>query len=308
MSRDHTVSGRRQSPQETEYLAPETLIEISHREHVDGISFTYNEPTLWVEYAERVMTLAKEAGLATNWVTNGYLTSETLDSVGQWLDAFRVDIKGFSETTYRRIGGITDYREILETIKRAKRRWGMHVELVTNIIPGVNDDRAELTNLARWIVRELGPDTPWHLTRFVPHHQWTGYPNHTRRDPRGHLSDGPTGRDQLPLSRQRIRPSPYEYLLSGVSRAPDRSAGTAEILMMMPGESRARNAALPCRDGSKKGPDRFRGQARYMKKPFSPMENGFLVGQVHSTASITRIGQAPPSLLREEWRGRGSPA
>jgi pyruvate formate lyase activating enzyme len=161
---------------DTEYLAPEVLIEICHRERVDGISFTYNEPTLWVEYAQRVMTLAKEAGLMTNWVTNGYLTSDTLDYVGQSLDAFRVDIKGFSEKTYRHICGIVDYRDILEAVMRARFRWKMHVELVTNIIPGVNDGLDELGNLVRWIVREVGADTPWHITRFFPHHQWTGYP------------------------------------------------------------------------------------------------------------------------------------
>jgi pyruvate formate lyase activating enzyme len=162
---------------ETEYLAPEVLIEISHRERVDGLSFTYNEPTLWVEYAQRAMTLAKEAGLSTNWVTNGYLTSDTLDYLGQSLDSFRVDIKGFSEKTYRLIGGIVDYRDILEAVLRARRRWGMHVELVTNIIPGVNDRLAELTDLVRWIVREVGTDTPWHITRFSPRHQWAGYPS-----------------------------------------------------------------------------------------------------------------------------------
>ncbi|MBN2223920.1 MAG: AmmeMemoRadiSam system radical SAM enzyme [Deltaproteobacteria bacterium] len=161
---------------QAEYLAPEVLIEISHRERVEGLSFTYNEPTLWVEYAQRAMTLAKEAGLSTNWVTNGYLTSDALDYVGNCLDAFRVDIKGFSEKTYRLIGGIVDYRDILEAVRRAKLRWGMHVELVTNIIPGVNDDRRELTNLVGWIIRELGAGTPWHITRFTPQHQWSGYP------------------------------------------------------------------------------------------------------------------------------------
>lgn len=176
----YCVQGRGEKLQ-TEYLAPEVLIEISHRERVDGLSFTYNEPTLWAEYAQRAMTLAKEAGLATNWVTNGYLTSDTLDYVAQALDSFRVDIKGFSEKTYRLIGGIVDYREILEAVKRARHRWGMHIELVTNIIPGVNDDRGELADLVRWIIRDVGADTPWHITRFSPAYQWSGYP-HTSID------------------------------------------------------------------------------------------------------------------------------
>jgi len=162
---------------ETEYLAPEVLIEISHRERADGLSFTYNEPTLWVEYAQRAMVLAKEAGLSTNWVTNGYITSDALDYVGQSLDAFRVDIKGFSEKTYRRIGGIVDYRDILEAVMRAKSRWRMHVGLVTHVSPGVNDDVGELADLVRWIVREVGAVTPWHITRYYPRHKWTGYPS-----------------------------------------------------------------------------------------------------------------------------------
>ncbi len=160
----------------TEYLAPEVLIEISHRERTDGLSFTYNEPTLWVEYAARGMALAREAGLWTCWVTNGYLTSDALDFIGQHLDVFRVDIKGFSEKTYRKIAGIVDFREILEMVKRARHRWGIHVELVTNVIPGVNDDRDELRRLVGWIVKEVGPDTPWHITKFTPHYRWDSYP------------------------------------------------------------------------------------------------------------------------------------
>ncbi|MBN1883055.1 MAG: AmmeMemoRadiSam system radical SAM enzyme [Deltaproteobacteria bacterium] len=155
--------------QYTEYLAPRAMIEIAVRERTDGISFTYNEPTLWIEYATDCMEAARKAGLLTNWVTNGYLTVESLDLIGPWLDSFRVDIKGFSQKTYRSVAGIDDFRGIMDICVRAKRKWDMHVELVTNIIPGRNDDPEELSAIARWIARELGDDTPWHVTRFHPH-------------------------------------------------------------------------------------------------------------------------------------------
>lgn len=97
------------------------------------------------------------------------LTREALDAIGPYLDVFRVDIKGFSTTSYNKIGHITDFSPILEATKRAKEKWQMHVEIVTNIIPGFNDDEAELEGIADWIYAELGPFTPWHLTRFFPY-------------------------------------------------------------------------------------------------------------------------------------------
>ena len=161
---------------ETEYISPQLLIEISMRERVKGISFTYNEPTLWLEYAERSMALAKGAGLLTNFVTNGYMTVEALDLIGQNLDSISVDIKSFSEESYRKITGIYDYTEILEVVMRAKKKWGIHVELITNVIPGVNDNMEELSRLVDWIIMEMGAETPWHITRFFPHYKWDNIP------------------------------------------------------------------------------------------------------------------------------------
>ncbi len=82
---------------------------------------------------------------------------------------FRVDIKGFSDATYKRIGHIAATAGILEAVCRA-RSYGIHVEVVTNVIPGFNDGEAELRGIARWIKDALGPETPWHVTRFHP--QW----------------------------------------------------------------------------------------------------------------------------------------
>jgi len=154
---------------EAQYFSPEDAVKLAKKGHSRGISWTYNEPTIWFEYTLDSAKLAKKEGLLTNYVTNGYITPEALDNIGPYLDSFRVDIKGFRKESYRKIGNIPDFRGILEVTARAKKRWGMWVEIVTNIIPGYNEDREEWEGIASWIVEELGEDTPWHVTQFVPH-------------------------------------------------------------------------------------------------------------------------------------------
>jgi pyruvate formate lyase activating enzyme len=115
--------------------------------------------------------LAKGKGLYTVYVTNGFITPEALDTIGPYLDAFRVDLKGFSDDFYRNLAKITRWRQVLEMAVRAKEKWGMHIEVVTNVIPTMNDDEGQLHALAHWIRDNLGELTPWHVTRFYPHHK-----------------------------------------------------------------------------------------------------------------------------------------
>jgi pyruvate formate lyase activating enzyme len=133
-----------------------------------GISWTFNEPTLWFEYTLDGARAARQAGLRTNYVTNGSITEEALLAIAPYLDVFRVDIKAFSDAAYRRIGHLGKAREMRDTTRMAKKL-GMHVEVVTNVIPEFNDGEAELAGIAAWIGEALGPDTPWHVTRFYPH-------------------------------------------------------------------------------------------------------------------------------------------
>jgi len=150
-------------------ISSEELIRMAGKNHCLGISWTYNEPTLWFEYTLEGAKLAKKNNLYTNYVTNAFITPEALDLIGPYLDVFRADLKGFSKDSYRRIANIYDFSGILEVIKRAKEKWKMHVEIVTNVIPGMNDREEDLSRMAAWICRELGQDTPWHVTRFFPH-------------------------------------------------------------------------------------------------------------------------------------------
>ncbi|MBI4303480.1 MAG: AmmeMemoRadiSam system radical SAM enzyme [Chloroflexi bacterium] len=150
-------------------MQPDEAVELTKRHDCQGIAWTYNEPAIWFEYTLDCARLAKQNGLYTIYVTNGYSTPGALDMIGPYLDAWRVDVKGFSDVFYRDLAKVPRWREILETAKRAKTKWQMHVEVVTNIIPTMNDDDQQLEGIANWIRDDLGELTPWHVTRFYPH-------------------------------------------------------------------------------------------------------------------------------------------
>jgi len=153
----------------TRYVSPENMVEMAVEAGAQGIAWTYNEPTIWMEYALDGAKLAKKKGLYTVFVSNGYMTQEALDTIGPYLDALRVDIKGFTNEFYRKLAQVPNWQTILEATERAKKRWNMHVEIITLVIPGWNDDDAQLRSIADWIAETLGEMIPWHVTRFVPH-------------------------------------------------------------------------------------------------------------------------------------------
>ncbi|MBI2842726.1 MAG: AmmeMemoRadiSam system radical SAM enzyme [Armatimonadetes bacterium] len=150
-------------------FTPEDLVRSAQETGCDGVAWTYNEPAIWLNYTLDCAKLAKKAGLYTVYVTNGYATEEHLDTIGPYLDVYRVDIKSMSDEFYRQLIKVPSVAGILEMAERAKRRWGMHIECVTNIIPTWNDTEENLRRTARWIAETLGELTPWHVTRFFPY-------------------------------------------------------------------------------------------------------------------------------------------
>jgi pyruvate formate lyase activating enzyme len=157
-------------------ISPEEAILLTRRHGCDGIAWTYNEPCIWLEYTLDSARLAKEQKLYTVYITNGFFTEEAMDTMGPYLDAWRVDIKGFSDSLYQGLARVIRWRKILEVSRRAKDKWGMHVEVVTNIIPTLNDDVEQLQGIANWIRDELGELTPWHVTRFHPYYEMRHLP------------------------------------------------------------------------------------------------------------------------------------
>jgi len=157
-------------------VPPQEAIRMAQNHRCDGIAWTYNEPTVWFEYTLDSARLARENNLYTVYVTNGYITPEGLDAIGPYLDAWCVDVKGFSDTLYRNLAGVPHWRGILDVTRRAQEKWHMHVEVVTNIVPTMNDDDQQLEAIAGWIRDNLGELTPWHVSRFYPQHRMSHLP------------------------------------------------------------------------------------------------------------------------------------
>ncbi|MFP4056548.1 MAG: AmmeMemoRadiSam system radical SAM enzyme [Candidatus Brocadiia bacterium] len=157
------------SGREVRPLQPAEVVAMATERGAMGLSWTYNEPTLWLEYTLDAGKLARERGLLANYVTNGYITPEALATIAPLLDAYRVDLKAFDADAYRGLANVADFQGVLDSAARAKHEHGLHVECVTNVVPGYNDEDRQLALLAAWIADELGPETPWHVTRFVPH-------------------------------------------------------------------------------------------------------------------------------------------
>ena len=151
------------------FIEPEAVVQAAVREACPGIAYTYNEPVIWLEYVLDVGRIARASGLFNIMVTNGYVTPEGLDAFAEVIDVWRVDIKGFSEQSFRKLCHVGHPEIVRQQAVRAKHEHGMHVECVTNVVPSINDSDEELRAIARWIAAELGPLTPWHVTRFTPY-------------------------------------------------------------------------------------------------------------------------------------------
>jgi pyruvate formate lyase activating enzyme len=149
----------------TTEVLPERSVQLALERNCRGIAWTYNEPTIWFEYTYDSAILAKEAGLYTAYVTNGYMTPQALEKIGPYLDAANVDVKGFSKKFYN---GTCRARlePVLQTCERMHET-GIHLELTYLIIPGLNDDDEQLRAFCTWAAG-VDCDIPIHFSRFHP--------------------------------------------------------------------------------------------------------------------------------------------
>lgn len=147
-------------------ISPEGGVRRAVETGCKSIAWTYNEPTIWHEYTKDMGTLAKKQDLKTIYVTNGYITEEALKDISPVLDAYRVDIKSFSDDFYRSVCSARLEPVLASSI--VAKECGMHIETVTLIIPGMNDSPDEIRALIRWVAENLGPETPMHFTGFYP--------------------------------------------------------------------------------------------------------------------------------------------
>jgi pyruvate formate lyase activating enzyme len=155
-------------------LPPERVVRQALDSGARSVAYTYVEPTVFLEYLVDTARLAHRSGLANVMVTNGYHTPEVIGLLAPLVDAANVDLKAFDDRFYRRVCG-GRLAPVLESLV-AWRRSATWLEVTTLLIPGLNDSEAELRALTGWLVRELGPETPWHVSRFFPAYRMTDVP------------------------------------------------------------------------------------------------------------------------------------
>ena len=155
-------------------LSPENVVEIAKSNGCEGLSFTYNEPTVFFEFMLDIMRVGKKEGLKLLFHTNGGLAEEPLSDLLEVTDAVTVDLKGFTETFYKSVSS-SMLSPVLETLKRIKAG-NVHLEIVNLVISSLNDDLEDIEKMCSWIKKELGDETPLHFTRFFPNYKLKNLP------------------------------------------------------------------------------------------------------------------------------------
>jgi pyruvate formate lyase activating enzyme len=154
-----------------EPYTPQEIVAAAPRSDCKSISYTYTEPTIFMELAEECGVLARQAGLANIFVTNGYMTREAVDFAKPWLDAVNIDLKAFSEDYYKNLCKAR-LQPVLDTIEYIAKHTNIWMEITTLLVPGQNDSDKELRKLADWLVEHVGKDCPWHISRFYPQYKY----------------------------------------------------------------------------------------------------------------------------------------
>ena len=153
----------------TSFLSPKELVKNAGKDGSIGISYTYAEPLIWYEYVLECSQLAREAGLVNVLVTNGFIEETPLKELLPFIDALNIDVKSIREDFYKKLCKAS-LAPVLRTCEMAKKV--SHVEITNLLIPGENDDKEHVTELARWISSKLGKDTPLHFSRYFPHYKF----------------------------------------------------------------------------------------------------------------------------------------
>ncbi len=153
-----------------EQVSPEQIVKMAQRKKLPSISYTYTEPAVFSEYALDTMKLARKEGIKNTWVSNGFWSKELFDLINPYLDAVNIDLKSFEDKFYKKYCG-GRLQPVLETLKRLKKK-GIWVEVTTLVIPTLTDSEKMFKNIANFIKKELGKETPWHISRFSGAISW----------------------------------------------------------------------------------------------------------------------------------------
>jgi pyruvate formate lyase activating enzyme len=141
------------------------IVELASKTNCRSVAYTYNEPAIFVEFVKDIAVLARKNGMKNILVTNGYFSKESSEFIFDLIDAMNIDLKSFSEKTYKKYCRAR-LKPVLENIKLAYDK-GIHIEITTLVVPGVNDSSEELEKIAKFIAK-IDKNIPWHVSRFFP--------------------------------------------------------------------------------------------------------------------------------------------
>ena len=157
-------------------LPPELAVKLAYSYGAQGITYTYNEPVVFIEYAYDVGVLAKKHGLFNTMVTNGYMTDETIDLVTKFIDAATIDLQGNGDPEFaKKFCLVPDVEAVFHAMAELKRK-GVFVEVTDLVVPRYGDNLDQARKMIRWIVENLGPETPIHFLRFHPDYKLVDVP------------------------------------------------------------------------------------------------------------------------------------
>lgn len=152
-------------------VTPKDIIMRARESGAESVSWTYNEPIIWHEFTTEASRAIHDAGLKTNYVTNGYISEEPMRELKGVIDAMNIDVKAFRDEFYRQVCG-GKLAHVLKSCELAGEL-GIHVELTYLVIPGHNDSEGEIDEFSKWVVDSIGRDTPVHFSAFHPDYKLT---------------------------------------------------------------------------------------------------------------------------------------
>ncbi len=155
--------------------SPTQIAEAALKHKCKSVAFTYNEPTVFFEYALDTAKACHERDLKTVAVTNGWINPEPRKELYAHIDAANVDLKAFTNTFYKELCGAT-LQPVLNTLLYIRKETDVHLEVTTLLIPGQNDSPAEIDAMTNWGVANLGTDVPWHFSAYHPTREWREAP------------------------------------------------------------------------------------------------------------------------------------
>jgi pyruvate formate lyase activating enzyme len=168
-------SSHRESPV-GQKLEPEEIVHLAKKYDCGGLTYTYTEPTIFMELAHDTASIAHSEGMFNTFVTNGYMTREAIDYIAPYLDAASVNFKGSgNKKFYKELMSVPKVEPIFESMLAMKKK-GIFVEITNLIIPEVGDSVQDTTYMAKWVVENLGPQTPFHVIAFAPTFKMTNLP------------------------------------------------------------------------------------------------------------------------------------